>query len=196
MILEAENAYDLTKLIKELGRAVTYRDLTVKTGPSPAANPPQLTALVASGAASPGAATINLRATYASGRLIAGDVLTIGAHQYTVGSEIIAASNAFAAVPISPTLIGSVSDGTAVATTFSADHIVTALVTSYPSRMVNGTSILQTDRQVRFLASDLAGLTPGLTDKVLIGGDVYSIIDVKSAELQGVVYSWFCQARR
>jgi hypothetical protein len=198
VIVEQETAYQLAQLIAELGRGVVFRNLTVKPGASPAPNPPQLTGLAVNALTALGAGAITLKATFASGRLIVGDKFTIAgdATVYTVTGEVIAASNSFAAVPISPVLAQAAAANAVVTPIFVADFPIRALVTAFPARLINGTSIQVTDRQVRFLASTISGIEPAVTDKILIGSDSYSIVAPKSAELQGVVYSWFCQVRR
>jgi hypothetical protein len=191
-----ELAFDLAQLIKENGCPVTVRNVTTLSGPVPAPNPPSVAGLVVSGAVSVGAASVSLRATRATGRLVTGDVLKFGADPqgHTVTAPVIAASNGFTAVPIAPPLAVAVTDGESVAATYSADTVLTGFVTSYPARQVNGTSIQTGDIKVRLLGSAVTTAL-AVTDKVFVGANSYSIVDIHTMDCQGVTYGIVLQAR-
>ncbi len=195
-VIEAELAYNLAQMIADNGSLVTMRNLTTVSGPSPAPNPPNVSGLVVSGTAAIGASVVTLRATRATGRFVSGDVLKFGtdAQAYAVTAPVTAAANGFAAVPIAPPLVIAVTDGEALVVTYSADTVVMAFVTSYPARLVNGTSIQNGDIKVRLLASSIPFL-PAVTDKIFVGANSYSIVDVHSMDSQGVLYGYSLQAR-
>lgn len=195
-VIEAEQAYNLAQMIADYGSAVIVRNVTTLTGPSPSPNPPNVSGLVVSGTAAIGASLVTLRATRATGRLLAGDVLRFAgdARAYAVTAPVIAVTNGFSLVPITPALVSNLTDGQALTLTFSADVAVQAFVTSYPARLVNGTSIQNGDIKVRLLVSSLP-FVPAVTDKIFVGVNSYSIVNVHTMDLQGVGYGYSLQAR-
>jgi hypothetical protein len=194
-VLETEIVYNFGQMIADMGRAVTVRQVTTLAGPAALPNPPSYAGLVVNGAALAGAAVVNFRGTQINGRLLAGDTFTVGANTYTVNGGVNAASNHFTAVGFAPALAAPLADGDPVALTFAADVTLNALASSFPARAVNGTTIQATDQQVRFRASDIPW-QPTITDKIILGGDQYSVVTVRSLEIQGVVYAYALQARR
>lgn len=195
-IIEAELAYNLAQMITDYGTPVTVRRVTTLTGPAPAPNPFVLNGLIANGSFLLGATTVSLKATQLNGRLIAGDAIqfTGDATKYVVGSQIISAANGLASITIAPGLAVAVTNGESANVLFSADVSVSAFVTSYPTRLVNGTSIQNGDLKVRMLASALT-YEPKATDKILLGANSYSIVNVKSMDIQGAPYGYSLQAR-
>ena len=199
--LDFASEYNLSQFLSGpaggLGQTITLRNVSVLAGANPFPNPPIYAGLVVNGNNPQNSASINLRATNANGRFVKGDTLALGADPtvYTVTADTNSTGNLFNAVPITPNLAQQRLDGDAAVPTFLNDITAQALVTSFPARLVNGTSIQMTDKQIRFLASAIS-FTPSTTDKVFIGGDQYSIITVKPISVQGKVYAYSCHLRR
>ena len=197
-VLEGEMVYDLAAMIGDQGMNVVVRNLTTVTGPQPYPNPPSLSSNFAvSGGASIHATSITFAGSLVNGRLLAGDKFTLGASPtvYTIGTTIQSSANAFTGVVFSPGLSVAATDGESVAFTFSADTTVPALVTSFPSRLVNGTTIQASDKQVRFLASSLS-YAPVVTDKVFMFSEAYSIVNPRPIQVQGTIFGWSLHVRK
>jgi len=197
-LLESESVYDLAQMIGDQGMSVVIRNLTTVTGPQPYPNPPSLSAdFAVSGTAALHATSITFAGSLVNGRLLAGDAFKLGTDPtlYTIGTLIQSSRNAFTGVSFSPGLVHAATNGESVAFTFSADTTVPALVTSFPSRLVNGTTIQASDKQVRFLASSLS-YEPVVTDKIFMFGEVYSIVNPRPIQIQGVIWAWACHVRK
>lgn len=198
-LLLAENIFNLNFDINDRGRQIVIRDTTTLAGPTPYPNPPQATAASLQASALSGVTQVAIAGDQINGRLIAGDQFTLGSDPtiYTVGNQVLAAGNAFAVVTFTPALPKNYSAGTEVTFIFAADTILTALMTGYPARLINGTTIQTQDQKVRFMASAVSFRpTTGMKMIVVSTGDSYSFVDVHDIEVQGAVYAWSCQARR
>jgi hypothetical protein len=80
----------------------------------------------------------------------------------------------------------------------TADKATFAAVIDYDARQIDGENVLRTDRRALVAAGPLAALGVtlfGPTDKLVIGGDVYSLIDVKPIKPAAVVVMFDCQVR-
>lgn len=84
-------------------------------------------------------------------------------------------------------ITGTVTAGT------DASVITTGLLTPYPDKMVDGTRILKSDRKL-VLSNEHAPLP---TDKPVIGGESWAIVDIETVKPNGVdAVVFFCQVRR
>jgi len=197
-VLEGEMVYDLAAMIGDQGMNVVVRNLTTVTGPQPYPNPPSYSEdFAVSGGAAPHATSITFAAKLVNGRLLAGDTFQLGSDPtvYTVATTIQSSANAFTGVAFTPGLAVAATNGESVTFAFSADTTVPALVTSFPSRLVNGTTIQASDKQVRFLASGLP-YAPVATDKIFMFGEVYSIVNPRPIQIQGTIFAWACHVRK
>lgn len=197
-VLEGEMVYDLAAMIADQGMNVVIRNLTTITGPQPYPNPPSFSSdFSVSGGAALHATSITFDASLVNGRLLAGDAFKLGADPtlYTIGTTIQSSANAFTGVSFTPMLAVAATDDESVGFTFSADTTVLALVTSFPSRLINGTTIQASDKQVRFLASSLS-YAPVITNKIFMFGEVYSIVNPRPIQVQGTIFAWACHVRK
>jgi hypothetical protein len=77
----------------------------------------------------------------------------------------------------------------------NTDHLVTFAVIEYEAREIDGARILATDKKV-FLAKQSLAIEPLTSDKLLVGGVVHSIMDVKPLSPSGAVVLYELQVRR
>lgn len=196
-ILIGEAIYNLSALITEYGRSATIRQLTTLPGPQPYPNPPSGSGFAVDGARSIGDTSVSIRGVRINGRFIAGDQFFFGASPtvYTVSADTSSSGGAFTAVPFTPALTDALDDGTGVYVVYVADTALNVLLTSYPARLINNTTIQQDDLQIRWPVSALPYI-PVATDKVFIGADQYSIIRPHTVELGGQTYAISCQIRK
>ena len=118
------------------GATVTWRSVS---GQGATQSPPSITgALTLAAAALAGASAVSVRCTYAVGKLVPGDVLTIGGADHTVTTTTQAASNVFSAVGITPALATGAAMGAAVSAQFSRDTEITAAISGYTARELQG----------------------------------------------------------
>lgn len=75
------------------------------------------------------------------------------------------------------------------------DHPVKAVVTEYAQRDIDGTRIKAADRKVLMSVGSLA-IEPATSDKLVMGGVSYSIIDIRPLNPGGTVVMYEMQARR
>ena len=182
------------RLINRTGKVITYRRITKLTGPNPAINPPSTGSLQAAAIALTGATTINLTSPSVSGRLVAGDKLTIAGAVYTLTSEVVAVANTFTGLTFTPTLAADVAAGDAVLVAFSADVTVTARISGYSENMMGGTLVQIGDFNVVIPATQIT-FTPTIVDKLIIDGIPRSIVSVTPQYAASLPASWRIQAR-
>lgn len=201
MSLVTELTYGLSALIAEQGALVTYRRVTTLAGANPAPNPPNVEQLVVNGNTASGASAISFRALILTGRLVGGDWFTIAGDPtgYTVTAQTISPPPAetLTAVPFTPSLQHTATDGAAVTLGFAADTPnVQGLLTDYPAHLINGLTIVEGDQQLRLLMSALS-FRPAVGDLVIFhaGADEAKVIRVKILENQGTLYGWSLQVR-
>lgn len=177
------------------GAFVAYRSVS---GSGATQSPPQGGPFVVNGAAPAGAASLSLRATYAVGRLLAGDVLAVDGGEYTVTAGVTAASGRFSAVPISPVLAADVADGSAAEIVFVRDYMVKAATAGYEATTVMG-GIQAGDKRLVILQSAFAdaGMTeqPKPGDKITIGGAMLNVISAAPVYQGAAPAVWDIQAR-
>ena len=70
--------------------------------------------------------------------------------------------------------------------------VTTGLLKPYPDSMVDGTRILNSDREL-VLSNEQ---DPSPTDKPVINGEEWSIISIKTVKPYDTVVAYFCQVRR
>jgi hypothetical protein len=185
-------------LARRGNQRVTLRHLTTSGPPHLLPNPPTLVSPVLDGDTASGTSTIAIRAEDARGRMLDGDKLRIGDIIYritaTANSRALTATEpGFDAVAITPGLVASLTDGAEITPIWSADTTVTALVQSYPLRLVDGTRIQSRDLMVTIAAYGLE--QPSLTDQIIIGADIRSIMGVTPTYAGDRVVRWEIQAR-
>lgn len=73
-----------------------------------------------------------------------------------------------------------------------ASVTTTGLLKPYPDRMVDGNRILASDRQL-VLSNEQEPLP---SDKPVVGGENWSIVDITTVSPAGTVVVYFCQVRR
>lgn len=199
-------AYGLRQLLSIQGGAITFRHRTTLSGGNPSPNPPIYIAPIVNGATLAGASTIDFSVDYTqggvfTGRLIAGDTFEVAGDPtiYTVTADTVSpsTSDTLTTVPFTPVLALNAADGAAVTFGFAADTPnIPALITDYPSRLIDGSSIQEKDHQIRFLASDLVGVEPLAGDQIILpGGDIAEVIAVSHMEVQGSHYGWSVHVR-
>lgn len=81
---------------------------------------------------------------------------------------------------------GEITSGT------DASVVTTGLIKPYPDRMIDGTRILQGDREL--VLSDEQ--TPVASDKIVVGGENWSIVNIKTISPAGIPVCYFCQVRK
>lgn len=75
------------------------------------------------------------------------------------------------------------------------DYACTFVVLDYAKKDIDGTLILQTDQMV-YLSTQGLTIEPNVTDKVVVGGVVFTIINVKPLSPAGVVVFYEMQVRK
>ncbi len=200
-----QEIYQLRQLIYARGEPVKFIERTTLAGSNPAPNHPTVENLEVNGATIAGSSSISFRAAILTGRLISGDQFVIAGDStiYTVSAQAISPPTAdvVSGVTFTPNLAHNAADGAAVTLTpVAVVNVPMALVTHYPPTAVNGGSILQTDRRVRVLASDLGSWVPLPGSQAVLteseSSVTYQILAVKTVRDQGQIYAYFMQLRR
>lgn len=84
-------------------------------------------------------------------------------------------------------ITGAAVDGT------DAPVTTTGLIKPYPDKMIDGTRILSGDREL-VLSNEQEPLP---TDKVVVGGENWAIVDIKTVKPDDATpVVWFCQVRQ
>jgi len=97
------------------------------------------------------------------------------------------------AVTLPRTTGGSVDPITGIVTPGTdASVVTTGLLKPYPDAMIDGARILSSDREL--VLSDEQVVNP--TDKPLIDGEEWSIVNIKTINPAGTVVCYFVQVRR
>ncbi len=205
MSLVAELTYGLKQLIAAQGGTITFRHRTTLSGPNPAPNPPTYIALVVDGLTALGASLINMRTDPTqggvfTGRLIAGDTFTVSGDPaiYTVSAPAISPSgvDTVPAVPFTPPLVQAAPDGAAVSLAFVADAAnIPASITGFSQILIDGSTVQEADRRIRFLASSLPGVTPRVGDLVMVEELASEVIAAAAMEIDGIVYGRYLHVR-
>ncbi|MFD2234820.1 hypothetical protein [Phaeospirillum tilakii] len=167
-----------------------------RTGSGADQSPPTLAGEVEVATAAPaGAATLSLRAEYAVGRLVAGDVIAVGGRFYTVAAPTSAADGGlFAAVPIDPPLAGAVPAGAPVTLSFAADTVVTARVVEVTAKDLIGGVEAGDLRAV--IAAQGCPIVPALGHEALVDGAPYRVVTVSRKTWGVILLGWEAQLRK
>jgi len=97
------------------------------------------------------------------------------------------------AITLPRTTGGSVDPITGIVTPGTdASVVTTGLLKPYPDAMIDGARILSSDREL--VLSDEQVVNP--TDKPLIDGEEWSIVNIKTINPAGTVVCYFVQVRR
>jgi hypothetical protein len=192
-----DDAYGLKwSLDVSWGAAVMWRSVS---GTGASQNPPSITgAVTLAASAAAGTGAVSLCATYAVGRLLTGDTLTIGATVHAVTAPSQASSNSFAAVGIIPALPDAVMAGQGVTLAFARDAAVTAAISGYQARELQG-GVQAGDIRLVLLPGAAAALpeVPKISDIVIVPNiGALRAINVAPLYQGGRVAGWEAQARR
>lgn len=156
------------------GIPVLIRRVAISAGPSGQKHPPAAVGVVVDGSHVAGATVLNLRATRLVGRFLAGDQIWLGAGPPwpTVKAEtLISEDEPKVALPLQQPLPEAIPDGrTVVGFGFVGDIKVTGRVVSYPARLIDGTMIVASDREVMLSAEELGG-PPSTQDQIFFTED-------------------------
>lgn len=180
------------------GTLITWRRVSRLAGGDPQPNPPTLIGPVLNGAAGAGTTVISIRAAAAAGRILAGDMLAIGALA-PIPVAVAATATApggtvgFAGIQLASGLPSAQLDGAPVVPTWLADTSVRARVSSYPVHLLSD-QILSTDLSVEMAAFGVTQ-APTPQDLLVINGDVRTIVTVLPTWAAGMVVKWTVQAR-
>lgn len=191
-------AQRLKAAVQRRGATIALRRVSTSAAPGSLSNPPILISPVIDGAPSAGATVIAIRANDAQGRMINGDRLVIAGTSYRVtqtaeARDFDTPTAGFDNVHISPGLRANVADGTSVTPAWIADEKVPAIIQAYPQRLVDGTLITARDLELLIPSHEID--QPELTDLVLIGDDLRSIVSVQPIYTGSTIVQWRVQAR-
>lgn len=177
------------------GAAVLWRCVT---GTGASQNPPSVTGAVTIAApAAAGAGAASLHATYAVGRLLPGDSITIAGQVHTVTAPAAASANGFAAVGIAPALGADVAAGQGVDLSFAAEHEITAAISGYQARELQG-GVQAGDLRIVLLPGAVTALpaAPKIGDMVTIGGIALRATVVNPVYSGAGIIAWEVTGRR
>lgn len=149
------------------GTMVTYR---TATGNQAMMNPPGGADWMVAAPAAAGAASISIKGTLVSGRLLPGDMLTVNGETYTITAAVSAVSGVFNNIPLDRPLVAAVALNTPVTFSYACDRPVLAGVAGYDASQLLG-GIVVGNRRVILMQERLtaAGIpTPTTADSVLI----------------------------
>lgn len=77
----------------------------------------------------------------------------------------------------------------------TTDHACTAVVTDYTMQERAGTLIKATDRKIIVSTAGVT-ITPKISDKLVVGDEVYSLVTIDPLNPGGTLLLWQMQARR
>lgn len=77
----------------------------------------------------------------------------------------------------------------------TTDYAATLVVLDFAKKDIDGTLILQTDQLVYVSTASLA-ISPEVTDRLVVGGAVLTIVNAKPLAPAGTVVFWELQVRR
>lgn len=151
------------------GTPILYR---TPTGNGTTLNPPTVNSLTISTAAPAGAVALSIKATLVTGRVLAGDRLTVNGETYGITAPVTATSNVFSAIPLDRPLTAAAAVGAVVTLSFACDRPTLAAVAGYDASQLLG-GIVVGDRRVIVMQERLtaAGIpTPTAADSVFLEG--------------------------
>lgn len=183
------------------GTQIVLRRTTLAGRQGP--NLPSVTGALLNGMTYAGAETIAIRATAASGRIIAGDRITIGTRlPISVVAEVVANAPdpnpavvwapGFTGVHLSSPLPRPAADGNTISFIWSADAPVWVTVESFGSSLAN-TDIVAGDLDIEMAAYGIA--RPVATNMLLIGDEIRTVVQAQPKYYRGFVVAWKIQAR-
>lgn len=179
------------------GATVTLRRKTSSAGPTPLVNPPRISLAFVRDPVPAGAELVPVEATVAVGRLLPGDQLLIGGVAYPVTGEAAVRQPApgtpvFLWVPVQP-LKASLAAGMNVGFKFAADFETSAMVNSFPIRLVDGERIKSRDLSVLIAAWKLPDIDTAWT--LIIRGREMAVQVASPTYERDEIVSWSIQAR-
>jgi hypothetical protein len=187
--------------VSRRGRQIVLRRISLINGQSP--NPPVLVSPVTNGHALAGATHIAIRAIQAVGRIVAGDILTIGSlapiavaadvtAQVPTMDPAVTVTPGFGVVVLAAPLPSDVADGSPIVPAWMADQLVWTMERNF-SIALQGTQIVAGDLSMVVAAF---GVTrPNTTDQLLLDGSIRSIVNVGREMVRGQAVAWTIQAR-
>lgn len=186
----------IASLSERVSKEIVYRRVVSPYGQNASPSPPSHGGLIVDATAALGATQITISSSFAVGRLVAGDKLTIVGDStvYSVTAPISAVDNKFTNVPITPALVQQAAQGASVSAAFAADLKVMVRVAAFPLQLVNGTTIRATDLQV-VIPAILLAFEPSTTDMLIIDSKIHKIINVSPGYVASQVGLYRIQAR-
>lgn len=182
------------KAVNKVGTPIVFRRVVSTGGASPYTNPFGGAVTVQANASS-GASTITLTAPTGNYFVEAGDKFTIAGDTtiYTASARVLSASGKFTGVTFTPALAANATAGAAVTMTFTNDYACKGLAKSYPSNLIDGSTITVKDLRVQIpiTATDNRAIpAPTPVDKISIGG-AWRSIGIVMPEYQGEGPAWY-----
>lgn len=163
--------------------------------------PPDPTLTYTAAAAPAGATKVTVRASgWTSGRIRAGDTLTIGGADHEATATVALSYSGgylFPDVPVDPPLAGALAGGEAVTITAASPAVtqtVRAAIADYEASEIMG-GVLAGDRRLIVRADGFTG-TPSTSDTVSIDGDLWAVQTVTAVHVGAEVVAWDVQVRR
>ena len=74
------------------------------------------------------------------------------------------------------------------------NYACTLVVLDYAKREIDGSLVLATDRKC-LVSTEGLSIEPATSDQIMVGGDVYEIVNVMPLSPGGTVIMWEVQAR-
>lgn len=175
------------------GAEMIYRGVT---GSGATQNPPQGSNFVVAANANAGATAVTFKSSFAVGKLIIGDKLTVGGSTYAVTAEVQAVMNQFAAVPVSPALSAAVAVGDPVTLTFARDIAMRGAVAIYQASEFMG-GVLAGDRRVVIMQSAVshAGVIPKAGDRLMFEDRSFNVQSAVAIYQGASPVAWDIQVR-
>jgi hypothetical protein len=101
------------------------------------------------------------------------------------------------AITLTREIAGTYDEATGTATVASPEYGAFAIVTAFKDSLVNGTSILKSDRKCKISALSLpAGIEPQLADRVTTSEGLFSILDPGRVVSCGVLVAFVAHIRK
>ncbi len=171
------------------GAPITYR---TPTGNGATLNPPTTPSVTVSTAAAAGATALSVKATLVTGRVLAGDKLTVNGETYTITAAVSAVSNVFSNIPLDRPLSAAAALNAPVTLSYACDRPVLAGVAGYDASQLLG-GIVVGDRRVIVMQERLtaAGIpTPTAADSILIEGKLFRVKNAAATYNGATPFVW------
>lgn len=188
----------VTALTAKVGKSITYRRISVSSGPVPLQNPPTTpNAITVQSGELTGATSLQVGGAGFRGRVVAGDTFTVAgnAQVYTITADAnIDRANGTVTLVFSPGLSADASISDAVAFTWSGDTTVVARISSY-TNMYQGGSLMEAPSTVAVIPGEALSAAPKVGDQLIIDTETLTIFSVPTDFVQENPGLWRVQAR-